>query len=1456
MVFMRKIYLLFFLMLLTCFKGIAQISSYTRTALTGLTYTQITSGTVINSTSGLSSSMSNNDNDGAVLVNLPFTFIYNGSAFNQVTFCTNGWIAMGNQLSVSTADGKNSGNLFATAAPGNAIAAWFGDITANFPSGGSGSMVHGAYGTGAYAFEWRNAGGNGATSSTADLINFMVVLYGPLSTTPGRIELLYGSQSGTLTSGTSIGIKDATGGSGNYINAISNSSTSTTTSTSWVGNGSGYRFTPPACTGTPAPGNTLSTVNPVCPGQNFVLSLQNTTIGSGVTYQWQASPNGTTWTNIASATFSSLTTNQTATTYYRCGVTCSSNTTFSTSVLINMNTFMNCYCAASQSVGCGSNDVINNVTFGSINNTTTCTSVPSYTDYGSTVPAPNIVIGSTNPISISVGAGGTENVAVWIDYNQNGVFDATEYTSVGSGSGVVITNNITIPASAIPGLTKMRVRLRNTTAIANTDGCTTFTNGETEDYNVTLVCNTPTFTTHPSSAILCAGTNMTLTAAATGSGINYQWQVNTGTGFANITNGGVYSGATTGSLVLTAPPASFNGYQFRCIASVLCSSTTATSNTATLSLGNATAITSSPVNTIVCNGEPVSFSVGVSATNATYQWQVYNTSTGYTDLTNTGIYSNVNTATLNISAATLAIDGYAYRCVVGGYCVPNVVISGAATLTVGTSIPVTIQPVNTTICSGGTANLSVTTRGANVVYQWQVNTGSGYADVVNGTNYSGATTATLSVLNTPLSFNTYQYRCVLSNNCVAPFFTNAATLTVQPSPVIATQPLDVNTCDFQNVGFNVVATGTGISYQWQVNTGLGFVNLTNGAPYGGVLGANMSIANVTSAMNGYQYRCVVTGTCTPSVISNVVTLTITNRPVLVTGPVNATICDGGSTTFAVSATGTSLTYQWQINTGTGFTNLTNTGIHSGVTTNTLAITSATNAAHGNAYRCVVTGSCAPSVTSSSALLFINSAPYMVSQPIDKQVCAGSNIFFSVATAAATSANPLSYQWQVNTGTGFTNLTNTAPYSNVTTSSMVITGATVAMNGYRYRCLISNATCTPTLLSNAVMLTVNTLPTITTQPSAQTLCPSANATFSIAATGTGISYQWQVNAGAGFQNISGSAPYGGANTATVTITGVTPAMNGYQYRCVVKGDCVPSAVSNPVLLNVLSPVIISSNTITDTVCETGTVKLGVRVVGAGILYQWQRMQSNGSFVNLTNTPPYSGVNTDSLRISAAPASLNGAIYRCALTETQLCSQWYYTANIPLGVNPAPIVSPSALQTGPGKIATFAVPPTGTSYQWQENDNSGNGYRNLAEGGLYTGVYTNTLRVGPATLLMNGNMYRCIVDGVCSITVASHAGQLTVDPALSVTSIRNGEGIDVYPNPTSGNEVNISFKKTISGNTTLRVTDKLGKVVYTQTISLNNQNSIKLNLPDMAAGVYMLQVVSEQNNIAATVQFVKQ
>jgi hypothetical protein len=62
------------------------------------------------------------------------------------------------------------------------------------------------------------------------------------------------------------------------------------------------------CSGTPAPGNTLATSTTICAGDSVTLSLQNPTLGAGVTYQWQESADGFTWTDIIGATNSTLTT--------------------------------------------------------------------------------------------------------------------------------------------------------------------------------------------------------------------------------------------------------------------------------------------------------------------------------------------------------------------------------------------------------------------------------------------------------------------------------------------------------------------------------------------------------------------------------------------------------------------------------------------------------------------------------------------------------------------------------------------------------------------------------------------------------------------------------------------------------------------------------------------------------------------------------------------------------------------------------------------------------------------------------------------------------------------------------------------------------------------------------------------------------------------------------------------
>ncbi|SJZ49486.1 gliding motility-associated C-terminal domain-containing protein [Chitinophaga eiseniae] len=90
------------------------------------------------------------------------------------------------------------------------------------------------------------------------------------------------------------------------------------------------------CTGTPNAGTAVSSVSTVCLNGTFDLRLTGATVASGLTYQWQQSANNTTWTNIAGATKSMLTTTQSASTWYRCIVTCTTSTQTATSASVNV----------------------------------------------------------------------------------------------------------------------------------------------------------------------------------------------------------------------------------------------------------------------------------------------------------------------------------------------------------------------------------------------------------------------------------------------------------------------------------------------------------------------------------------------------------------------------------------------------------------------------------------------------------------------------------------------------------------------------------------------------------------------------------------------------------------------------------------------------------------------------------------------------------------------------------------------------------------------------------------------------------------------------------------------------------------------------------------------------------------------------------------------------------------
>jgi len=519
--------------------------------------------------------------------------------------------------------------------------------------------------------------------------------------------------------------------------------------------------------------------------------------------------------------------------------------------------------------------------------------------------------------------------------------------------------------------------------------------------------------------------------------------------------------------------------------------------TFTITSGPAPAIVSQPQPQSVCTGSLVSFSVGAS--NVTYQWQV-STDGGST-------YTAISGATSSayaISSAAVSLSGNLYRCVLTNSCGATAT-SEAALLSVSGVTAITASPQDLSVCEGNSATFQVTAAGASLTYQWQLSTNGG----ASWSAITGATAAQYIISNTTTALNGNLYRCIVNGTCTPGTATSqAASITVVVPASITSQPLSQLVCDGAAVSFSTTASGPSLLYQWQVNTGAGFVNITNAGVYAGATAATLNIASATPAMNGYQYRCLVSNAvCTSPAITNSATLTVNTLPQISASPVSQTICTGTNVAFSVTASGTGIGYQWQINTGAGFANITNGGVYSGATTATLSITGATVALTGYQYRCVVAGTCSPAATSGVATLTVH-APVVIerSEP-GAEVCAGANASFTIT---AVSGPPISYQWQVSTdgGTTWNNI------AGATATSYSLSGVIAAMSGNRYRCQVWNSTCTTPVVSNASLLTVRVVPGIGLAAAPYTaLLPGQQTTLTAtpsATTGGVITTQWTYN----------------------------------------------------------------------------------------------------------------------------------------------------------------------------------------------------------------------------------------------------------------------------------------------------------------------------------------------------------
>lgn len=277
---------------------------------------------------------------------------------------------------------------------------------------------------------------------------------------------------------------------------------------------------------------------------------------------------------------------------------------------------------------------------------------------------------------------------------------------------------------------------------------------------------------------------------------------------------------------------------------------------------------------------------------------------------------------------------------------------------------VTSQPVDATICEGTNTTFSVTATGANY-YQWQVlDTGNTYLNLSDGGPLSGVNTSTLTITNAPYSLTLSRFRCLVSGPGLPSAASASALLLVNPIPVISGQTPSRVHCENDPSAFSVSVTGQSfLNFQWQMNSGSGWVNLTNTPPFSDVDFAAIQISSVPFAFNGYQFRCVVTGSCGTPATSAPVSLFVNRRPQITAEPVDANICIGNNAEFRVSAVGAALTYRWQIDTGLGFTNLAEAIPFFGTGDDTLFIANPPTSLYGARFRCIIDGVCSPTDTS-------------------------------------------------------------------------------------------------------------------------------------------------------------------------------------------------------------------------------------------------------------------------------------------------------------------------------------------------------------------------------------------------------------------------------------------------------------------------------------------------------------
>ena len=372
-------------------------------------------------------------------------------------------------------------------------------------------------------------------------------------------------------------------------------------------------------------------------------------------------------------------------------------------------------------------------------------------------------------------------------------------------------------------------------------------NKKSNGVNITVYPPT-VITTQPVGQTLCQSEPISLSVAASGRELTYQWRKNN----ADIAGATSAFYSKTGSL-----PG--DGGRYTCVVSGTCGSII--SSAVTVTVHPITAISTQPQAQTLCQGGTISLNTSAIGNSLSYQWQKNG--------------SNIGSGSSYSKSSVVPNDGGLDTCVVSGTC--GNATTNTVTITVNASTVIISQPSGQTLCQGNTISLTAAATGTNLSYQWK----KGSSNIGTGASYtkSGA-----------IPTDGGYYTCVVSGTC-GNLTTNTAVVTVNAPVVVSpgsvyASPASVCTGESFTLANGGDASGTcgfGITkYDWY---------RSNDGAYVGS-GASIALSGYGDGTY-YFYRRAYVGTGAYA-NSNTVTVTVAScgPPPAPGGEKTAILCDG------------------------------------------------------------------------------------------------------------------------------------------------------------------------------------------------------------------------------------------------------------------------------------------------------------------------------------------------------------------------------------------------------------------------------------------------------------------------------------------------------------------------------------------------------------------------------------